>query len=99
MDAKAACHKAKDYIADLFADEGVTNIGLEEVEFESTSYSWRITIGFSRPWDHKNPLTAALGAVVSRSYKVIRINDRSGEVESLTDRFPRPERLPSTSSA
>ena len=58
MDAKGACHKAKDYIADLFADEGVTNIGLEEVEFESTSNSWRITISFSRPWDHKNPLTA-----------------------------------------
>ena len=99
MDAKAAVHKAKDYIADLFADEGVTNIGLEEVEFESTSNSWRITIGFSRPWDHTNRLTAALGGVVSRSYKAIRINDRSGEVESLTDRFPRPEHLPPTTSA
>ena len=99
MDAKTAVHKAKDYIADLFADEGVTDIGLEEVEFESTSNSWRITIGFSRPWDHKNHLTAALGAVVSRSYKVIRINDRSGEIESLTDRFPGPERFPPATSA
>lgn len=99
MDAKTAVHKAKDYIADLFADEGVTDIGLEEVEFESTSNSWKITIGFSRPWDHKNRLTAALGGVVSRSYKAIRINDRSGEVESLTDRFPRPERIPPTTSA
>ena len=98
MDAKVACHKAKDYIADLFADEGITNIGLEEVEFGSTSNCWRITIGFSRPWDRKNSLTAALGAVVSRSYKVIRINDRSGEVESLTDRFPPPERLPTASA-
>ncbi len=99
MDAKTAVHKAKDYIADLFADEGVTDIGLEEVEFESTSNSWKITIGFSRPWDHKNRLIATLEGVVPRSYKVIRINDRSGEVESLTDRFPRPERFPPTTSA
>ena len=31
MDVKEAAKLAKDYIANLFADEGITNIGLEEI--------------------------------------------------------------------
>ena len=52
--------------------------------------SWKITIGFSRPWDHKKALVATLGGGrPSRSYKVISIDDDSGNVESLKDRVPK----------
>ena len=68
------------------------NVGLEEAEFESISNTWKITIGFSRPWDQKNVLSAALGeGRPSRSYKVMRINNESGDVESLKDRLLRED--------
>ena len=89
MDVKKAARTAKDYLIDLFADEGITNVGLEEVEFDELSSTWKITLGFSRPWDQKNALVATLSGDgrPARSYKVVRINDDDGAVVSLTDRL------------
>ena len=87
MDVKEAVQTAKEYLTDLYEGEQITNVGLEEVVFEDRSNSWKITIGFSRPWDHKNALVATLADARSlRSYKVLSIKDDSGKVESLTDR-------------
>ena len=92
MDVKEASQTAKAYVAELFAGEQITNLGLEEAEFESLSNTWKITIGFSRPWDQKNVLSAALGeGRPARSYKVMRINNESGDVESLKDRLLRED--------
>ena len=85
MDVKEAVRTAKEYLADLFVDEGVMNVGLEEVDFDGAA--WKITIGFSRPWDQRSPLIATLAEKrMARSYKVLRINNDNGHVESLTDR-------------
>ena len=87
MDVKEAARTAKAFLADLYEGEGIAHVGLEEVEFDETSNEWKITIGFSRPWDHRNPLTAALGeGHPARSYKVVRINDDDGRVKSVKDR-------------
>ncbi len=87
MDVREAAQVAKEYLIDLFDGEGITNVGLEEVEFDENSFDWRITVGFSRPWDQKNPLTAALGeGRPARSYKVLRINDEDGRVISVKER-------------
>ena len=88
MDVKEAVQTAKEYLLDLFEGEQITNVGLEEVVFEELSDCWKITIGFSRPWDHKSTLRVTLGdGLPARSYKVLSVNDDSGKVESLTDRF------------
>ena len=87
MEVKAAVKIAKTHIADLFADEDIANVGLEEVEYSDALHRWIVTIGFSRPWDHKNPLTAALGERPGRSYKVLHVDDKDGSVVSLNDRI------------
>lgn len=92
MDVKEAARTAKEYLQELFSSEQIRNVGLEEVEFDRMSHCWKITVGFSRPWDQGNSLIAKLGEQLgeqrpARSYKVIRIDDRDGRVESLTDRF------------
>ena len=88
MEVKDAVRLAKDYVADLFEAEQITNVGLEEVEFDLSSNSWKVTIGFSRPWDQKGPLVAALAErSPARSYKVVRIDDQSHKVRSVTDRL------------
>ena len=88
MDVKQAVKIAKTKIADLFADEEIEDIGLEAVEFDDSVGVWIVTIGFSRPWDQKNTLTAALGeGHPGRSYKVIHLADTDGRMVALEDHF------------
>ena len=52
MDAKKAIAAAKRYVNDVYADEHVTNLGLEEeIEHILAAGNWVITLGFSRPWN------------------------------------------------
>ena len=89
MDVKEAVRVAKQHIADLFQDERVVNIGLEEVEFDAFSNRWLVTIGFSRPWDRSptSPLVAAITAPPEyrRSMKIVSIDDQ-GKIQSVKDR-------------
>ena len=90
MNVKEAAKLAKDYVADLFAEEGINNVGLEEIELGDDRQFWEVTIGFSRPWDHGGLATVTLGQKgLRRSYKVLRIDNTNGNVASVKDRILR----------
>jgi hypothetical protein len=95
MDVKQVVGVAKDYVKDLFASEGIFDLGLEEVEFDENAKRWNVTIGFSRPWDkpvlgttisEKLAALAERTASPKRSYKIVRIDDVSGQVLALKNR-------------
>jgi inactivated superfamily I helicase len=89
MDVKQAVAFAKQHILDLFADESLSNMGLEEVEFDNQAGEWRVTVGFSRPWDEapRNALSTLAGtSPMRRTYKVVRIADGSSHVLSVKER-------------
>ena len=87
MDAKEASQIAKNYVIDVYRGEEIADVGLEEVEFDHHTSLWKITVGFSRPWYSKNPVTTAVGGWrPERSYKVVCI-DKGGNVISLRDRL------------
>lgn len=88
MDVKEAVNTAKTYVAELFANEGLSNLGLEEVEFDDSTGAWKVTVGFSRPWDRVPTAIVAIaqGASPPRSYKVVRIDDATGRVVSVKTR-------------
>ncbi len=87
MDVKEAVQAAKVYLIDLFDDESIDYVGLEEIEFDDVSNQWKITIGFSRPWNRRSAFVAPVGErAIDRSYKLIRVKDNDGRVVSLTDR-------------
>ncbi len=87
MDVKEAVGLAKKYISELFADEGLLNLGLEEVDYDDARDEWHITLGFSRPWDNQvGALAAAFGQSASnRTYKVVLI-DKVGRAVSVKNR-------------
>ena len=89
MEVKEAVGTAKEYVADLFADEMITHVGLEEVVFDEVSGDWKVTIGFTPSWSHASATLSSVVGLVrnNRSYKVVRIKDRDGRVISLTDRL------------
>ena len=45
MNVKEAVAKAKEHVSDIFADEQLLNIGLEELRREGND--WLVTVGFS----------------------------------------------------
>lgn len=86
MDVKAAAQAALAYVADLFAEEQIGDLGLEEVEKDDRTDQWRITVGFSRPWERAGgAMVAITGQPRPRSYKVLTI-DPDGTVVSLKNR-------------
>ena len=88
MDVKVAVNTARTYLADLYSDEEIVNVGLEEVRYDYDADKWHVTLGFSRPWDRKHPLVGALSEAgrLDRSYKEICITDADGRVEWLMER-------------
>ena len=88
MEVKEAVKVAKDYVADILKEEGVVNLGLEEIEFGEGDNTWHVTLGFSRPWNTvRNALTAMTGENAPRRvYRVVKIKDDDGRVISLTKR-------------
>ena len=82
MEVTKAVLAAKDYVHEIFDDEGIMNVGLEEVQ--SKGRTWIITIGFSRPWDRN--VGPILGGNTGRTYKDIEIRDEDGRILSVKDR-------------
>ncbi len=88
MGVTDAVRKAKKYVSETFADESIEHLGLEEVVFDEASRIWKVTVGFFRPWDRPGLAATLANAPVwhQRCFKVVHIEDESGQVVSLTHR-------------
>ena len=91
MDAREAVGASRSYLAKLYREEEIDDVGLEEIEFDEASSMWSVTIGFSPPGTAGLPPFANMPPPViqaaTRSYKVLRIDDSSGRVDSIEDRI------------
>ena len=96
MDVKEAVATAKRYVMEIFEGEDLADMGLEEVVFDDAAGVWEVTIGFNRPWDRLKGFADVMSAASAgefpewkrRSFKVVRIEDCTGRVVSLTHREP-----------
>lgn len=91
MDVKEVVGIAKAHIADLFADEEIEDVGLEEavrdVDPLTGTPMWKITIGFTRPWNRKlDTATMMRWQHRARAYKTVEIDAQSGAILGVTDR-------------
>ena len=87
MDVKEVTKTAREYVAEIFADEQITNLGLEEVVYDVELERWRITFGFARPWDRQGDMGVRMGLKAPRAYKVVHVNNGDGSITALTDRL------------
>ena len=95
IDVKRAVRTAMAYVNDLFEQENVADIALEEVEHGADG-DWYITIGLTRPVSvSRNLPSSSLASVmqemrnprVEREYKIIHVN-KAGEPVSMKIRNP-----------
>lgn len=78
MNVKDAVRDAIAQVQELFKDEKISNLGLEEVNFDTTRGEWIVTVGFSRPWDYPSSALAILSnqtGQAKRTYKIVHIKD------------------------
>ncbi len=76
MVAKEAVRLAKQYIRDLYADEQIVDLGLEELEISDTEpETWSVTIGFRRKWQDETAPVALPFLRGQRTYKVVRFHN------------------------
>ena len=78
MEVKDAVRLAKEYVADLFEAEQITNVGLEEVVFDEPSDCWNVTIGFSRPWGRERAAGYRAGGEKPGAFLQGRSHQRPG---------------------
>ena len=85
MDVKDAVKAAKRWVFDVMQEEQPTNVGLEEVEFDDAQRVWKITLGFSRPWNsNRNALSALTGEAIQKSaYRTVIVKDSDGSVQGM----------------
>ena len=91
MNVQEVVRLAKNYVKDVFVEEQITNVGLEEIKFNEDQDCWEITIGFSRPWDYHtrslfenihDPLQTQRRPK-TRSFKVVNIDASNAKVLSV----------------
>ena len=85
QDTKEVVRLAKHWLAELYSEEGIADIGLEEVRTDNEN--WEITLGFVRPFANKilegiNPTYRPTG----RLYKILRISDSDKTVIEMRNR-------------
>jgi hypothetical protein len=82
MDAKESVLKAKEYAKDLFSGENVVDFTLEELSFNDGI--WNVTVGITRRINMSNlAMMMAGNKDCEKSYKIVKIDDESGEILSL----------------
>lgn len=84
VDIKKAVRLALDYVRELYSDERILDLGLEEVK--STDDTWIVTVGFSRPWNRRKeivdlPFVNAVDRL--RDYRTVTIDAGSGAFKSM----------------
>jgi len=85
MEVREAVKSAKDWVLDVMKEEHPVNLGLEEVEFDDKNRVWKITLGFSRPWNStKNALSKLTGDdALRRAYRTIIVDDKDRHVRGM----------------
>lgn len=95
MDVKDAIKAAKTYVREVYGDsETISDLSLEEVEFDGSSGRWLITVEFSRPISsglrtRAREILEALGDPVvprRRVQKVVLVSDADGKFVAMKNR-------------
>lgn len=87
---KQAVQKAREYFAELFSNDNVKDLALEEVKFDDERNAWLVTLGFKshREKTITAPSTTRLGStdIITeslREYKTFNLNPETGDLLSI----------------
>ncbi len=87
VSVKRAVRAAINYINDLYAENNLRDLMLEEVEFSTAADQWLVTVGFSLPETNEEAASLIMPSktsrALSRRYKVVNIDAETGQPLSM----------------
>lgn len=84
IDVKQAVQIAMNYVSDLYQQEGISDLALEEVELSDDEQNWYITIGFTRQFQELTGLRLTpLTKQAKRVYKIVTVRAKDGIATSM----------------
>lgn len=91
IDIKNAVDAARDEAAELFANEPLVNLALEEIEFDEEKQHWLVTLGYDSPNRVTRKTTGpslfpTIEEEIPRKYKLFRIDANDGHLISMNIR-------------
>lgn len=86
LTVREAVEAAERWVRDLYAEEDLNHLRLEEVTLSNDERLWEITLGWAEPAIRQNPLSAAFSSnlqVLPRVYKTLQVDAETGKVKSM----------------
>lgn len=85
MNVHEAVEIARQWVRNIYSEEPIARLGLEEVEHDDHAGIWRITLGFSRNWESG---VSGLASVIPapRIYKTVIVDEATGTVTAMRNR-------------
>jgi hypothetical protein len=80
---KEAVQAAKESVAEIFGDQQIAGLRVEEVEFEERDDCWQITLSFVRSTNPGAVAAAFIGGDAGRAYKTVTVRASDGKVLSV----------------
>ena len=91
IEVKHAVRQAVAFLQEVYGDEAVGDVRVEEVELSEDGSAWHVTLSFAPPSGRStsSDLAAALGVLTKREYKIVTVSSPTGAVRSMKIRtFP-----------
>jgi hypothetical protein len=86
LDVKAAVTTAVTYLKDLYSEDELKNIRLEEVWLSDDEKYWYVTIGYNSLTSARDPLASL--RLPEREYKLFKVRVEDGRVMKMKMRQP-----------
>jgi hypothetical protein len=86
LDVKAAAATAVTYLKELYSDEELKNIRLEEVWLSDDEKYWYVTVSYDSPTSTRDPLAGLRQP--EREYKLFKVRVEDGRVMEMKMRQP-----------
>lgn len=84
LNVKEAAARAMEHAREVFDDQNIADLLLEEVDFESGAPpTWKVTVSFVRPEELKNILRIVK---FMRTFKIVHLDAETGEMLRITHR-------------
>ena len=77
MKAEQVVQKARELVVTFFQDQGISHVGLEELDFDYNENQWTVTIGYERNWNDASQFGESY-----RIYKQLTL-DSDGDLISI----------------
>jgi len=83
IEVKQAVANAVGFLREIYDEEGLRDVRLEEVELSEDEGMWQITLSFHRAGGESTSSDLAAAIFTKREFKTVAVSSATGKVQSM----------------